>query len=105
MHSPEGPYVLCSIPARDDAPLQCASSYYCRIVVNVPGSIVAGFGDRRGMTVIDFGTIALFGQAGAHPAHRRLLCTGGCEPRRARRSTRVYPTSDDESVVTGRFVR
>jgi hypothetical protein len=58
-----------------------------------------------GATVIDFGTIALFCQAGAIPAATRPLCTGGFEPRRARRSTSAYPTSDDESVVTGRFFR
>jgi hypothetical protein len=58
-----------------------------------------------GATVIDFGTIALFCQTGANPAHTRLLCMGGFEPRRARRSTRVYPTSGHESVVTGWFVR
>jgi len=58
-----------------------------------------------GATVIDFGTIALFCQAGAIPAATRPLRTGGSEPWRARRSTRVYPTSGDESVVTGRFFR
>jgi hypothetical protein len=58
-----------------------------------------------GATVLDFGTIALFGQAEAIPAARRPLRMGGFEPWRARRSTRVYPTSDDESVVTGRSFR
>ena len=58
-----------------------------------------------GATVIDFGTIALICRAEVIPAGTRLLCTGGYEPWQARRSTRVYPTSDDESVVTGRFFR
>src|SRR5437588_6379194 len=56
-----------------------------------------------GGSVIDFGTIAFICQAEAIPAAKRLLLTGEFEPWRARRSTRDYPTSGDESGVTGRF--
>jgi hypothetical protein len=58
-----------------------------------------------GVTVIDFGTIAFICRAEAIPTATRLLGTGGFEPWRARRSTRVYPASGDESAVTGRFFR
>jgi hypothetical protein len=57
-----------------------------------------------GATVIDFGTIAFICHAEAIPTATRLLRTGEIEPWRARRSTRVYPTSGDD-VATGRFWR